>query len=74
MVEHLANKQGHKALSWIPSTSLYSDTMKAVCKRRGQKADPEPLTKQVYTHSLGSCSLQLEKVVVESAQVFSTSL
>lgn len=32
------------------------------------------LTQLVHTHSLRSCSLQLEKVVVEPAQVLAASL
>lgn len=35
---------------------------------------PRTLTKRGHTHTFGCRPLQLEKVIVESAQVFSTSL
>lgn len=48
----------------------------AACKSahgKCQMLGPGPLTELVHAHSLCSCSLQLEKVVVKPAQVFTAS-
>lgn len=44
------------------------------CPRKMPEVGLGPLTKLVHAHALRGCSLQLEKVIIESAQVLTASL